>query len=63
MILFQFVQDWHDQAVFDIQNQMHKFRGSSLVLLNTLSFLSQMKPYLGCHQSPKRGRLKVHLGP
>jgi hypothetical protein len=22
-----------------------------------------MKSYLCCHQSPKRGRLKVHLGP
>jgi hypothetical protein len=26
-------------------------------------FISKMKSYLCCHQSPKRGRLKVHLGP
>jgi hypothetical protein len=26
-------------------------------------FISKMKSYLCCHQSPKRERLKVHLGP
>jgi hypothetical protein len=25
--------------------------------------ISKMKSYLCCHQSPKMGRLKVHLGP
>jgi hypothetical protein len=26
-------------------------------------FISKVKSYLCCHQSPKRERLKMHLGP
>jgi hypothetical protein len=32
-------------------------------LMNCQYFISKVKSYLCCHQSPKRGRLKVHLGP
>jgi uncharacterized membrane protein len=32
-------------------------------LLNCQDSISKVKSYLCCHQSPKRGRLKVYLGP
>jgi hypothetical protein len=31
--------------------------------MNCQGFISKVKSYLSCHQSPKMGRLKVHLGP
>jgi hypothetical protein len=33
------------------------------ISMNCQDFISKVKSYLCCHQSPKRGRLKVHLGP
>jgi hypothetical protein len=32
-------------------------------LMNCQGFMSKVKSYLCCHQSPKRERWKVHLGP
>jgi hypothetical protein len=31
--------------------------------MNYQGYISKVKSYLSHHQSPKRGRLKVHLGP
>jgi hypothetical protein len=31
--------------------------------MNCQVYISKVKSYLTCHQSLKRGRLKVHLGP
>jgi hypothetical protein len=31
--------------------------------MNCQDFISKVKSHLCCHQLPKRGRLKVHLGP
>jgi hypothetical protein len=46
---------------------MHIFRGGGAPCTNlenkTLSCLIVEKTLNVCHQSPKRGRLKVHLGP
>ena len=44
---------------------MHIFRGSSSIFwLELLYFIPPfLSPNWYCHQSPKRGRLKVHLGP
>jgi uncharacterized protein YggT (Ycf19 family) len=42
--------------------KMHTFRGELFsILLDT--HISFYLTKLCCHQSPKRGRLKVHLGP
>jgi hypothetical protein len=37
--------------------------GVSLFFDELSSFISKVKSYLCCHQSQKRGRLKVHLSP
>jgi hypothetical protein len=50
-------------AFIDIQNSMPKFKGEFFILINYQVFIPRVKPYLCHHQSPKRGRLKVHLGP
>jgi hypothetical protein len=44
---------------------MHIFREAPCINLEnkTLSYLIILKTLSVCHQSPKRGRLKVHLGP
>jgi hypothetical protein len=40
-----------------------QIRGSSLFFDELSRFISKVKSYLCCHQSPRRGRLNVHLGP
>jgi hypothetical protein len=37
--------------------------GANHILLQNLKFYLLLKILIGCHQSPKMGRLKVHLGP
>jgi hypothetical protein len=37
--------------------------GELSILMDCQCFMSKIKSYLCCHQSPKRRRLKVHLGP
>jgi hypothetical protein len=37
--------------------------GGGSISMDYQVFIPKVKPYLCCHQSPKRGRLKVHLGP
>jgi hypothetical protein len=44
-------------------SSMYMFEGGLSILMDCQCFISKMKSYLCCHQSPKRGRLKVHLGP
>jgi hypothetical protein len=49
-------------CLIDIQNSMHNLRG--VIYFDGLSmFISKMKSYLCRNQSPKGGRLKVHLTP
>jgi hypothetical protein len=40
-----------------------QIQGEFSFLMNYQVFIPKVKPYLCCHQSPKSGRLKVHLGP
>jgi hypothetical protein len=57
------VQKLHSHALIDIQNPMHNLRGELSILMDCQCFISKVKSYLCCHQSTKRGRLKVYLGP
>jgi hypothetical protein len=52
-------------VIFAIINPCTYLEGAPCTNLEnkTLSYLIVKKTLSVCHQSPKRGRLKVHLGP